>query len=398
MKELQEYLSERVKPLKASAIREMFKLMADPEIISLAGGSPSPELFPGEELSKIAGKILMTNPAGALQYGTTDGYAPLKELVQKRVEKINSFNNGDKIIITTGAQQGIDLAAKILVNDGEAVVVEAPSFVGTLNSLRSYRANLIGVPVEDDGMNMEKLEEALKNNDVKLIYTIPTFQNPSGITMSLEKRKKMIELAKKYDTIILEDNPYGDLRFEGEDVPTIKSLDTDGRVIYVGTFSKILSPGMRLGFTVANEEFSDRIEVVKQVNDVHTPLLTQMMAAEFMKKYDIDKYIAKGRELYGRKCRFMLECIDKYFPKSVKYTRPQGGLFILCTAPEGTDTNALLAESLKYKVAFVPGNSFSTDIESPSNLFRLNYSTMPEEKIEKGIAALGEVLSRILGE
>ncbi len=394
----EKYLSEMVKPMKASAIREMFKLMADPEIISLAGGSPAPELFPGDELSKIAGKILMTNPAAALQYGTTDGYAPFKEAVKKRVEKINSFRDGDKIIVTTGAQQGISLAAKILVNPGEQVAVEAPSFVGTLNSLRSYGVELVGIPLEDDGMNMEKLEEALKGGKVKLIYTIPTFQNPSGITMSLEKRKKLLELAKKYDVIVLEDNPYGDLRFDGEDVPTIKSLDTDGRVIYVGSFSKILSPGMRLGYTVANEEFSDRIEVTKQVDDVHTPLLTQMMATEFMKKYDIEKYIQKGRELYGKKCHFMLDCIEKYFPKCIKYTRPQGGLFILCTAPEGTDTNKLLAESLKYKVAFVPGNSFSTNIEAPSNLFRLNYSTMPEEKIEKGIAALGKVLHEMLGE
>lgn len=392
------YLSERVKPLKASAIREMFKLMADPEIISLAGGSPAPELFPGEELSKIAGKILMTNPTAALQYGTTDGYAPFKKLVEERVKKINSMHDDDTIIITTGAQQGIDLAAKALVNDGEDVIVEAPSFVGTLNSLRSYESKLIGVPLEDDGMNIEKLEEALKNNNVKLIYTIPTFQNPSGITASLEKRKKVLELAAKYDVIIIEDNPYGDLRFEGEDVPTIKSLDTEGRVIYVGSFSKILSPGMRLGYTVANKDFSDRIEVLKQVNDVHTPLLTQMMATEFMKKYDIEKYIEKSRELYGKKCRFMLDCIEKCFPKSVSCTHPQGGLFILCTTPEGTDTNALLKESLKYKVAFVPGNSFSTEIEKPSNLFRLNYSTMPEEKIEKGIAALGKVLHETLGE
>lgn len=391
------YLSERVKPLKASAIREMFKLMADPEIISLAGGSPAPELFPSEELSKIAGKILMTNPAVALSYGTTDGYAPLKALVEERVKKINSMHEGDRIIITTGAQQGIDLAAKALVNDGEDVVVEAPSFVGTLNSLRSYQSKLIGVPLEDDGMNLEKLEDALKNNNVKVIYTIPTFQNPSGITASLEKRKGVLELAKKYDAIIIEDNPYGDLRFEGEDVPTIKSLDTEGRVIYVGSFSKILSPGLRIGYTVANKDFSDRIEVLKQVNDVHTPLLTQMMATEFLKKYDIDKYIEKGRELYGKKCHYMIECIKKYFPKSIGYTQPQGGLFILCTAPEGTDTNELLKECLKYKVAFVPGNSFSTEIEKPSNLFRLNYSTMSEEKIEKGIAAMGKVLNDIIG-
>lgn len=386
------YLSERVKPMQGSAIREMFKLMADPAVISLAGGSPSPELFPSEELSKIAGKILMTNPTVALQYGTTDGYGPFKELVKNRVEKINSISDDDKILITTGAQQGIDLAIKILVNEGDNVVVEAPSFVGTLNSLRSYRANLIGVPLQEDGMDMDKLEEALKTQKVKLIYTIPTFQNPSGITMTLEKRKKLLDLARQYDAIILEDNPYGDLRFTGEYVPTIKSMDTEGRVIYVGTFSKILSPGMRLGYVVANSEFADRIEVLKQANDVHTPTLTQMMATEFMKKYDIDAYIEKGKKLYGEKCAFMLECMDKYFPKTVTYTRPEGGIFILCTAPEGTASTEILQECLKQKVAFVAGNSFAVDMKKPSNLFRLNYSTMPNESIEKGIKILGDVL------
>ncbi|MCX7714507.1 MAG: PLP-dependent aminotransferase family protein [Clostridia bacterium] len=395
---MNKYFAERVKPLKASAIREMFKLMADPEIISLAGGSPSPELFPSEELSKIAAKILMTNPNAALQYGTTDGYAPLKEIVADMVRKLGSLKETDSIIITTGGQQGIDLASKVFVNDGETVIVEAPSFVGTLNGLRAYQAKLVGVPLDDDGMNMEKLEQALESNkNVKLIYTIPTFQNPSGITMSLEKRKKLLDLARKYDVIVIEDNPYGYLRFSGEDVPTIKSLDTEGRVVYVGSFSKILSPGMRIGFTVADSKISDRIEVLKQVNDVHTPLLTQMMAVEYIKKYDMDEHIERCRKLYREKCEFMLSCMDKYFPKTVTYTRPQGGLFILCTTPEGTNTNELLLESLKYKVAFVPGNSFSTDIEKPSNLFRLNYSTMPNDKIEKGIKSLGQLLKEKLG-
>jgi 2-aminoadipate transaminase len=395
--DMNNYLAERVKPLKASAIREMFKLMADPEVISLAGGSPSPELFPSEELSKIAGKILMTAPKAALQYGTTDGYGPLKEIVAQRVRKVDSIKDGDAVLIMTGAQQGIDLAAKVLVNEGDAVVVEDPSFVGTLNSLRSYRANLIGVPLEEDGMNMEKLEEALKNNAVKLIYTIPTFQNPSGITMSLEKRKKLLALAKQYDVMVLEDNPYGDLRFSGEPVPTIKSMDTEGRVIYVGSFSKILSPGLRIGYTVANKELSDRIEVVKQANDVHTPTLTQMMAAEFMKKYDMEAHIEKSKQLYGEKCAHMLACMDKYFPDSVTYTRPEGGIFILCTCPEGTDTDALLKESLKNKVAFVAGSSFAVDASKPSNLFRLNYSMMSNEKIEQGIRLLGEVLQTVVG-
>lgn len=389
----EKYFAERTKAVKASAIREMFKLMADPEVISLAGGSPSPELFPSEELAELAKEILTEHPTAALQYGTTDGYAPFKEIAKARAEKVNSFGEKDKIIITTGAQQGIDLAAKVLINEGDKIAVEAPTFVGTLNSLRFYGSDLIGVTVKDDGIDTEELENILKNNDVKLIYTIPTFQNPSGITMSIEKRKKMLELANKYDVLILEDNPYGDLRFSGEDVPTIKSLDKDGRVIYVGSFSKILSPGMRLGYVVANEEITGKIEIAKQANDVHTPLLTQMVATEFIKRYDIEKIIEKGKALYGKKCAFMLECMDKYFPKSVTYTRPEGGLFIWCTAPGGTDSNKLLAKCLEQKVAFVAGNSFVVDSEKPSNFFRLNYSTMPEEKIEKGIKTLGKVLA-----
>lgn len=389
----QNYLAERVKPLKASAIREMFKMMADPEIISLAGGNPASELFPGEELSKIAGKILMTQPALALQYGTTDGYGPMKEAAASRAKKADSMKDTDKIIITTGAQQGIDLAIRVLINEGDKVVVEAPSFVGTLNSLRSYQADLIGVTVEDDGMNMDELEDVLKNNDVKLIYTIPTFQNPSGATMSLEKRKKLLKLASEYDVLIIEDNPYGDLRFAGENVQTLKSMDDDDRVIYVGSFSKILSPGMRLGYVVANADLCDRIEVVKQVNDVHTPMMTQLMAVEFMKKYDIDKYIEKSKELYKEKSSLMLEGMSKHFPKEVTWIEPQGGLFIWCSCPEGTDVSVLLKSCIEKKVAFVPGNNFAVDIEAPSNMFRLNYSSMSKEKIEKGIKIMGEVLT-----
>ena len=395
--EYTDYLSDRVKPLKASANREMFKRMADPEIISLAGGNPAAELFPGDELSKIAGKILMTNPTGALQYGTTDGYAPMKECAKERAMKADSFNDGDSIIVTTGAQQGIDLAAKCLLNVGDKVVVESPSFIGTLNSLRSYQADLIGVEVENDGINVEKLEDALKNNDVKLMYLIPTFQNPTGTTMSLEKRKKVLELASKYDVIIIEDNPYGDLRFSGEAVPTLKSMDTEGRVLYVGSFSKILSPGMRLGYIVGPTELLDRIEVVKQVNDVHTPVLTQMMCVEFMKKYNIDSYIKKNCELYGKKCKVMLDTMEECFPKGkVEWTVPEGGIFLWCKCPTITDISPIVDACLAEKVAIVPGSNFATDITAPSNQFRLNYSSATPEKIEIAIRRLGKGLSENL--
>lgn len=394
----EKFYSDRIKPMKGSAIREMFKRMADPEIISLAGGNPASELFPGEELSKIAKDILETNPTKALQYGTTDGLPEMKECAKKRAQKVNAFKDGDSVIIMTGANQGIDLTAKALLNKGDKIIVESPSFIGSLNAFRTYECELIGVEVEDDGMNIKALEDALENNDdVKFIYTIPTFQNPTGTTMSEAKRRKLIELANKYDVLIIEDNPYGDLRFSGEDLPTLKSLDTEGRVIYVGSFSKILSPGMRLGYLVAASEILAKVEILKQVNDVHTPVLTQMMCVEFMKKYDIDEYIERNKELYGKKCRVMLDAIDKYFPKGkVKYTIPEGGIFMWCECPGIDDITPLVDKALEKKVAIVPGSNFAIDIKAPSNMFRLNYSSATPESIEEGIKRLGEALDEIL--
>ena len=397
--EFEKYMTLRAKPLKASGIREMFKLMADPAVISLAGGSPAPELFPTDFLAEIAAEILKNDGKRALAYGTTDGYAPLKDALKKKAESVSSFDKEDKIIITTGGQQAIDLVARVVVEDDDLVVVEAPSFVGTLNSLRSVRANLVGVSMENDGMNMTELEEVLKTGKVKLIYTIPNFQNPTGITMSLAKRQKLLALASKYDCLILEDNPYGDLRFSGEPVPTVKSLDKEGRVLYVSSLSKILSPGMRIGYLVCRAELCDKIEILKQVNDVHTPCLTQMMAAEFLKRYDVETHIKKACEVYGRKCRFMLSCMERYFPKSVRWTKPEGGFFILVSCPETVDAAALSMEAVKrYKVAFVPCNNFATDMDAETSSFRLNYSTMAEDKIEEGIKAIGTLLKEKLGE
>ena len=398
MIEYSEFFSDRVKPMKGSAIREMFKRMADPEIISLAGGNPASELFPGDELSKIAGKILMTSPTLALQYGTTDGYPKMKDCAVARAKKAGAYSEGDAVIIMTGANQGIDLTAKSMINKGDKIVVENPSFIGSLNAFRSYECELVGVDVDSDGMNMEKLEEALKNNDgVKFIYTIPTFQNPTGTTMSLEKRKKLLELASKYNVLVLEDNPYGDLRFSGEDVPTLKSLDTEGRVIYAGSFSKILSPGMRLGYIIGNPVLLEKIEMLKQVNDVHTPMLTQLMCVEFMKKYDIDKYIEKNRKLYGEKCKAMVDAMEKYFPKGkVEWVTPEGGIFLWCKCPTIDDIAPIVDKCLEKKVAIVPGSNFALDIKAKNNQFRLNYSSAPSEKIVEGIKRLGEVLTENL--
>ena len=394
----EEYFADRVKPMKGSAIREMFKRMADPEIISLAGGNPASELFPADELSKIAGKILMTSPTVALQYGTTDGYPKMKDCAIARAKEAGAYNEGDGVLIMTGANQGIDLTAKAIINKGDKIIVESPSFIGSLNAFRTYECELVGVDVEADGMDISKLEEALKANpDAKLLYTIPTFQNPTGTTMSLKKRKKVLELASEYDLLIMEDNPYGDLRFAGADLPTLKSLDTEGRVVYCGSFSKILSPGMRLGYVIGPPKLLEKVEMLKQVNDVHTPMLTQMMCVQFMKKYDINKYIAKNRKLYKEKCDTMISAMEEYFPKGkVEWTVPEGGIFLWCTCPTITDVSVVVNKSLEKKVAIVPGSNFAIDQSLPSNKFRLNFSSASKSDITEAIKRLGEVLTEIL--
>ena len=394
----EEYFADRVKPMKGSAIREMFKRMADPEIISLAGGNPASELFPADELSKIAGKILMTSPTVALQYGTTDGYPKMKDCAIARAKEAGAYKEGDEVLIMTGANQGIDLTAKAIINKGDKIIVESPSFIGSLNAFRTYECELVGVDVESDGMDVSKLEEALKANpDAKLLYTIPTFQNPTGTTMSLKKRKRVLELASEYDLLIMEDNPYGDLRFAGEDLPTLKSLDKEGRVIYCGSFSKILSPGMRLGYVIGPQKLLEKVEMLKQVNDVHTPMLTQMMCVQFMKKYDINKYIAKNRKLYKEKCDTMISAMEEYFPKGkVEWTVPEGGIFLWCTCPTITDVSVVVNKALEKKVAIVPGSNFAIDQSLPSNKFRLNFSSASKSDITEAIKRLGEVLTEIL--
>lgn len=392
------YFADRVKPMKGSAIREMFKRMADPEIISLAGGNPAAELFPADELSKIAGKILMTQPTLALQYGTTDGYPKMKDCARARAEKVGAVSEGDEILIMTGANQGIDLFAKSILNKGDKVIVESPSFIGSLNAFRTYECRLIGVEVEADGMSIEGLEKALRENpDAKMIYTIPTFQNPTGTTMSLEKRERLVKLAAEYGVLVLEDNPYGDLRFSGEDVPTLKSLDKNGVVFYAGSFSKILSPGMRLGYLVGPAQLLEKTEMLKQVNDVHTPMLTQLMCVQFMKKYNIDSYIKKNKELYGKKCRAMVETMEETFPKGkVEWVVPDGGIFLWCTCPGIEDITPVVDKCLEKKVAIVPGSNFAIDPFAPSNQFRLNFSSASIEDIKEGVRRLGAVLTEVL--
>lgn len=385
----------RAENMKPSAIREILKSMSDPTLISLAGGNPDPESFPAAQMSEIASELFEKDSARALQYGITEGYTPLREQMKDRLEKkFNIKKEGNELIITTGGQQGLDLICRVLCNEGDVVICENPSFLGALNAFRSFGAELIGIPVEDDGMDIAALEEALKTTEnVKMIYTIPTFHNPMGVTMSLEKRKKMLELAEKYDVIILEDNPYGELRFKGEDVPTIKSLDTSGRVVYCSSFSKIFSPGIRIGYLCGRPDIISKALVAKQVNDVHTNLFFQMLISRYIEKFDLDAHIEDVRDIYRKKAAAMQEAIAKYLPSNVKHTDPDGGLFLWCTLPDGMDSTAFAAELMKQKVAVIPGSAFFVDTSLPSDGLRLNYSMPSFENIDLAIKIMGESLN-----
>lgn len=390
--------SERVSNLKPSAIREIFKYAADPEVVSLSAGNPAPEAFPAKELAEISARLFEENPVSVLQYSVTEGYTPLRTYLKKyMLEKYGIGRDFDDIIITSGAQQVMDLATKSLCNSGDIVICEAPSFIGSLNSFRSYGAKLVGVPVESDGMNTEALENALKNNaNVKFIYTIPNFQNPSGVTMSLEKRKKVYELAREYGVLIIEDNPYGDLRYSGEDIPAIKSFDEDGIVIYSGSFSKVISPGIRVGWTVAPAPVVQKMVVCKQGEDVHTNIWSQMLAYEFITKYDFEAHLSKLRSLYRKKAKFAMDLLDKYLADKITYDKIDGGLFIWCRLPDGVDMPDFCKQAVLNKVCVVPGNAFLTSENETSQCFRINFSTPTDEQFEKGIKILAELANRII--
>ena len=392
--------SEKIANLKPSAIREIFKSLTDPSIISFAAGNPSPESFPVEDLARFAAEIFENESTTALQYNITEGYAPLRQAIAARQKKRfgeSMVRDDDSVLVVSGGQQGIELACKTFCNEGDAIICENPSFIGSLNSFRSCGATPVGVPMESDGISLTALEETLKNTpNAKLMYLIPTFHNPTGITMSLEKRIGVLELARKYDLVIIEDNPYGELRFAGEDLPNLNALDTDGRVIYCSSFSKILSAGMRVGFVVANSTICSKMTVAKQGEDVHTNIFFQMLCHKFMTTCDLDAHIAKINALYRRKCNLMLECLDKYVPSDkVEFTRPEGGLFIWGIVKDTDDASNIVKLAIEKKVAVVPGTAFNCDTEAKSNAFRLNYSTPSDEQIVEGVKRLGEVFKSL---
>ena len=392
------YFSKRISGLQPSAIREILKATQDPAIIPFAAGNPDAASFPIEEVKRISAEIFETAPVTALQYGVTEGYRPLIERLTKFVkDRYNIGKDFDSLIVTSGAQQVMDLATKALCDLGDTVICECPSFIGSLNCFRSYGCNLAGVPVEADGMNIEKLEEAIKNaTNPRFIYTIPNFQNPSGATMSLEKRKAVYALAKKYGLLILEDNPYGDLRVSGEDIPSIKSFDEDGIVIYAGSFSKLLAPGIRVGYIVAPSPIIAKMTVGKQASDVHTPVFSQMLVDKWMEQNDVEAHIEKIREIYRRKLNLMCDLIDTELGDFVKYVRPEGGLYVWCELPENVNMLEFVTDCIANKVAVVPGSAFMINDEE-TNCFRMNFSTPSDEKIVEGMKILGKVKEKYIG-
>ncbi len=390
--------SDRVSLLKPSAIREILKHTSNPDVIPFAAGNPSAEAFPVDAINKISSELLASDPISALQYSITEGYTPLRNLLKKRMAAQGCFNSDfDDLIITSGAQQANELACKILCSDGDTLICEAPSFIGSLNSFKSYNVNIVGIELENDGINIEKLEDALKKNPkTKLIYLIPNFQNPTGNTMSFEKRKAVYELAKKYDTIILEDNPYGDLRFKGENIPSIKTLDTEGRVIYSGSFSKILAPGLRVGYVSAPAEIIQKIVVCKQVSDVHTNIWAQNICERFMATADIEQHFEKLRKIYRAKYELMQSGIKADFSENVTVTEPEGGLFIWATLPEGADMMAFCKKAVEqYMVAVVPGTAFMISENDKTNSFRMNFSTPSDDQIVRGCEILGKLTKEL---
>lgn len=386
--------SNRISGVKASAVREILKLMNDPEIISFGGGNPASETFPVSKLKEISDDIFDKQPNSILEYGITEGNQNFKDAAVKFLSRNeNIVNDYDEVMVTSGSQQIMDFVTKCLCNEGDLVVCENPSFLGALNSFKSNGAKLVGIEMEDDGINLEKLEAALSGEKKpKLIYLIPNFQNPTGITTSFAKRKAIYALAKKYQVAILEDNPYGDLRFRNEAIPSIKSLDDEGLVIYAASFSKIISPGMRVAIMIGHKDLIAKCTIAKQTNDVHTNAWAQSVMARFLQETDMDAHLEQLQSVYDRKCHLMLDEIEKHFSKDCKWTKPDGGMFIWVTLPERIDMVEFVQKAIEHKVAVVPGNAFYDDDSKPCQSFRMNFSMPSDEDIVKGVAILGELM------
>lgn len=413
----QQLFAERAGRMKASDIREAFKLAERGDIISFAGGFPAPETFPREEVGAIAAEIVTTMAATSLQYGPTEGLYELRDLVARRLTAKGVPCQPEDVLLTTGSQQALDLIAKVVIDPGDAVVVEKPGYIGGISAFGNYEASFVGVPLDDDGLCTDQLEEALRSAQspahgrngrsarifrngqtdtwaprVKLCYVVPNFQNPSGVTLSEERRRHLVQLAARYGLAVVEDDPYGEIRFEGSPPPAIKSFDFDGRVLYLGSFSKIAFPGLRVGFVVGHRDLMQKLSVAKQGTDLCSSSFGQKLLAECLKRGVVDAHLEAIIPVYKRKRDLMLEALSRYFPEEARWTYPEGGFFVWVTLPEGMDAKEMLPEAVTcHRVAYVSGGAFFTD-GTGKNTIRLAYSQASDDSIVEGVRRLGGFL------
>ena len=397
--------AQRNQRMGRSIIRELLKFTQDPEIISFAGGMPAPELLPTERAQEAACRLLAVRGAQALQYGPTEGFPPLRQFICDRMNRYGITTKSSNIIITTGAQQALDLIGKLLINPGDRVLVEEPTYLGALQAWNAYQAEYVSVPSDDHGLRTDLLESALRIGP-KFMYILPNFQNPGGFTLSLERRFDLVRLANRYGIPIIEDDPYGALRYEGEHLPPLVALDADyqsetgqdghgfmeGNVIYLGTLSKTLSPGLRVGWVCAPEEVIDQLVMGKQGADLHSSSFDQALVYEMVKDGFMDEHIQVIQKVYRERRDVMLAALKRYFPVECSWTHPEGGLFLWARVPEWIDTGEMLREAVAAKVAYVPGFAFFADAARGSNTMRLNFSNAQPDQIEAGIQRLGDLL------
>ncbi len=406
--------AQRNQRMGSSAIRELLKLTQQPDIISFAGGLPAPELFPVEAFRAAADRVLTQAGSKALQYSTTEGYLPLRRLIVEKMEKYGVYAKEDNVLITSGSQQALDLIGKLLINPGDVILVERPTYLGALQAWNAYQAEYVEVPIDDEGLQVGLLEEALRAG-VKFMYILPNFQNPGGVTLSLERRQELVEMADRYGVPIIEDDPYGELRYEGEHLPTLVQLDCEhlesracdghgyfrGNILYLSTFSKTLAPGLRLGWIVAPVEVLQKCVQAKQGMDLHSSIFDQMVAYEVAKDGFLEKHVRMLRQVYGARRDVMLAALTRYAPPGVRWTHPHGGLFLWVELPEEINAEDLLQDAVREKVAFVPGHAFYAAGRQGGhgNTMRLNFSNAEPAMIEEGIRRLAHAIEgRLAGQ
>jgi len=400
MRNIERLYSNRAGKMRKSVIRELLRVTQDPDIISFAGGLPNPNSFPIKDLEDVIVKVLDNHGKTALQYGTTHGLYELREHLAERAAKDRLNVDAEEVTILSGSQQALDAVGKLFLNPGDTAIVGLPSYLGGINAFRSYESNLIGIPLDEDGMMVDVLEDTIKklvkkNITPKFVYVVPTFQNPAGVIMSESRRKKIIEIANNYDIVIVEDDPYSKLRYDDSPVRSIKSFDDNGHVIYISTFSKILSPGLRLAWAIASPELTRKLLICKQALDLCTNTFSQFIASEFIERGSLDLHIMKICEMYKPKRDAMMNAMKKYFPTGYTCYRPKGGMFAWVTLPKGIDTEVMFLDSIKEKVAYVHGKAFHVDGGGERSM-RLNFSYSTNDQIEQGMKRLGKVVEENL--